>query len=222
MHYNETWQGASPQSHLQRLCFAGRSKKKKPSWQPGRWFAGAFSSHLQPLNGIRRNLIGSKIPTSSTKLVFSGRSENQDGRSGLWLDERLLNSPMNPLNRSPKKRDRKQDLIVLDHVCYLRADRETKMAVPASDWLKYFSVFPSETTEETSKKLDKNQDLKVISQVRVFGPIGKIKMAALPDPSIKVTHCTQVHDMLPFGSFVCGKVFHIHSFYVIFMQRKTF
>ena len=32
-------------------------------------------------------------------LCFSGRSENQDGRPGLWLAETFLTSPLKPLNR---------------------------------------------------------------------------------------------------------------------------
>ena len=40
---------------------------------PGLWLARTFStSLLKPLNGIKRNLTGSKISTSSTKFVFLG------------------------------------------------------------------------------------------------------------------------------------------------------
>ena len=48
--------------------------------------------------GIQRNLTGSKISTPSTKFVFSGRSEKQDGRPGLWLAETFSTSPLKPLN----------------------------------------------------------------------------------------------------------------------------
>ena len=58
------------------------------------------TSSLKPLNGIQRNFTGSKISTSSTKFVFSGRSEKQDGRPVLWLAETCSTSgyPLNPLN----------------------------------------------------------------------------------------------------------------------------
>ena len=53
------------------LCFSGRSEKQ--DGRPGLWLAGTFStSPLKPLNGIQRNLTGSKISTSSTKFVFFG------------------------------------------------------------------------------------------------------------------------------------------------------
>ena len=53
------------------LCFLGRSEKQDRC--PGLWLAETFStSPLKQLNGIQRNLTGSKISTSSTKFVFLG------------------------------------------------------------------------------------------------------------------------------------------------------
>ena len=46
------------------------------------------------------------------------------------------------------KLDRKQDLNVLYQVCIFRADRKTKMAILASDWLRHFFDLFSETTEQ--------------------------------------------------------------------------
>ena len=71
MEFNETWQEARSQRPLPSLCFSGRSKKH--DGRPGLWFAETFStSLLKPLNEIQRNLIGSKISTSSTKFLFFG------------------------------------------------------------------------------------------------------------------------------------------------------
>ena len=68
--FNETWQQAKSLCTLQSLCFSGRSGNQ--DGRPGLWFAETFfTSPLKPLNGIQRNLTGSKISTSSTKLVFS-------------------------------------------------------------------------------------------------------------------------------------------------------
>ena len=51
------------------------------------------------LNGIQRNLTGSKISTPSTKFVFSGRSDKkQDSRPGLWLAETFSTSTPKLLN----------------------------------------------------------------------------------------------------------------------------
>ena len=75
--FNETWQEARSQRPLQSLCFSGRSEKQ--DGRPGFWLAETFlTSSLKPLNGIQRNLTGSKISTSSTKFVFfSGGSEKK-------------------------------------------------------------------------------------------------------------------------------------------------
>ena len=71
MEFNETWQEARSQRPLPSLCFSDRSEKQ--DGRPGLWLAETFStSPLKPLNGIQRNLTGSKISTSSTKFVFFG------------------------------------------------------------------------------------------------------------------------------------------------------
>ena len=65
MQFNETWQNASFQRHLPSLCFFGLIGN-----QDGRRLAEAFSnSPLKPLTRIQRNLIRSKISTSSSKFV---------------------------------------------------------------------------------------------------------------------------------------------------------
>ena len=49
----------------------------KTRWSPGLWLAEIFTtSPLKPLNGIQRNLTGSKISTSSTKFVCFGADRN--------------------------------------------------------------------------------------------------------------------------------------------------
>ena len=69
--FNESWQEARSQHPLQSLCSSGRSEKQ--DCRPGLWLADTFStSSLKPLNGIQRNLTGSKISTASTKFVFFG------------------------------------------------------------------------------------------------------------------------------------------------------
>ena len=67
----ETWQEARFQRPLPSLCFTFRSEKQ--DGRPSLWLAETFStSPLKPLEGIQWNLIESRIPTSSTKCVFSG------------------------------------------------------------------------------------------------------------------------------------------------------
>ena len=62
--FNETWQEVRAKRPLPSLCFSGRSEKQDGC--PGLWLAETFSSFpLKPLNGIQRNLIGSKIRLST-------------------------------------------------------------------------------------------------------------------------------------------------------------
>ena len=74
--FNETWQEARSQPPLPSLCFSGRSEKQ--NGRHGLWLAETFwTSPLKPLNGIQRNLIGSKISMASTMFVFFGPSKNK-------------------------------------------------------------------------------------------------------------------------------------------------
>ena len=74
--FNETWQEARSQCPLRSLCFSGRLEKQ--DGRPGLWLAETFStSPLKLLNGIQRNLTGSKISMSSTKFVFFGPIRKQ-------------------------------------------------------------------------------------------------------------------------------------------------
>ena len=71
LEFNETWQEARSQRPLPSLCFWGRLEKQ--DGRSGLWLAETFStSPLKPLNGIQRNLTGSKISTSSSEFVFFG------------------------------------------------------------------------------------------------------------------------------------------------------
>ena len=59
----------------------------------------------------------------------------------------------------------------------------------------------SETADQNSKKPNRNQNLNVFHQVRVFQADEKIRIATLANLS-KRWHIVQVHDMWPFGPLV--------------------
>ena len=88
---------------LPSLCFSGRSEKTR--WPPLPLIGLRHFRLLlwNRLTGIWQNLTGIMISTSSTKFVFLGRSEKQDGRPGLWLAETFSTSPLKPLNRNSTK-----------------------------------------------------------------------------------------------------------------------
>ena len=137
--FNETWQEARSQCRLPSLCFSGQSEKQ--DGRPGLWLAETFStSPLKPLNGIQRNLTGSKISTPSTKFLFFGPIEKTRWPPWPLIGWDIFDFSSETAERNSKKLDRKQDLNALYQVSVFRADRKNKMAALASDWLRHFRL----------------------------------------------------------------------------------
>ena len=137
--FNETWQEARSQSPLPSLCFSGRSEKQDGC--PGLWLAKTFStSPLKLLNGIQRNLTGSKISKSSTKFVFFGPIGKTRWLPWPLIGLDIFDFSSETAERNSTKLDSKQDLNVLYQVFVFWADRKNKMAVLASDWLRHFQL----------------------------------------------------------------------------------
>ena len=137
--FNETWQKATSQGPLPSLCFSGRSEKQ--NGRPGLWLAETFStSPLELLNGIQRNLLGSKISTSSTKFVFFGLIGKTRWPPWPLIGWDIFDFSSETAEWNSTKLDRKQDLNVLYKVCDFRADRKNKMAAMASNWLRHFRL----------------------------------------------------------------------------------
>ena len=175
--FNETWLKARPQRPLPSLCFSGRSEKK--DGRPGLWLAETFSTGpLKPLNGIERNLTGSKISMSSTKFVFFGPIGKTRWPPWPLIGLDIFDFFSETAVRNSTKLDRKQDLNVLYQVCVFRADRKKRWPPwPLIGW-DIFDLL-SETVDRNSTKLDRKQDLNVLYQVCVFRADRKNKMAAL-------------------------------------------
>ena len=77
-------------------------------------------------------------PLSS--LCFSRPSEIQDGRPGLWLAETFFDF-FSATAEWIDETWQEASPHALYQVCVFRADRKSKMATLASDWLKHFSSF---------------------------------------------------------------------------------
>ena len=134
--FNETWQEARSQCPLPSLCFSGQSEKQ--DGRPGLWLAETFStSPLKPLNGIWRNLTGSKISMSSTKIVFFEPIGKTRWPPWPPIGWDIFNFYSETAEQNSMKLDRKKDLNVLYQVCVFQADRKNKMAVlanPSKRW----------------------------------------------------------------------------------------
>ena len=137
--FNETWQETRSQRLLRSLCFSGLSEKQ--DGRPGLWFAETFStSSLKPLNGIQRNLIGSKISKPSTKFVFFGPIGKTRWPPWPLIGRDIFDFSSETTEPNSTKFDRNQDLNALYQVCVFRADRKNRMAALASDWLRHFRL----------------------------------------------------------------------------------
>ena len=111
-------------------------------------------------------------------LCFSGRSEKQDGRPGLWLAETFSTSPLKPLNRIQRNLTRSKISTSSTKFVFFGPIGKTWWPPwPLIGWDIF--DFSSETAEQNSTKLDRKQDLNVLYQVCVFRADRKNKMAAL-------------------------------------------
>ena len=91
-----------------RLLFWNRRTEFNETWQEAR------SQRLLP------------------SLCFSSRSEEQNGRPGLWLADAHFDFSSETAERNSAKLDRKQDLNVLYQVCVFRAEKWIKIATLAN------------------------------------------------------------------------------------------
>ena len=112
-------------------------------------------------------------------LCFSGRSEKQDGRPGLWLVETFSTSPLKPLNGIWQNlTGRKISTSSTNFVFFWPIGK-----IRWPPWLligrDIFDV-SSETAGGNLMKHDRKQDFNVLYQVCVFGTIGKTRWPPWP------------------------------------------
>ena len=112
-------------------------------------------------------------------LCFSGRSEKQDGRPGLWLAEAFSTSPLKLLNGIKQNLIGSQISKPSTKFVFFGPIGKTRWPPrPLIGWDIFdFSV---ETAEQNSTNLDRKQDLNALYQVCVFRTNRKNKMAAWP------------------------------------------
>ena len=110
-------------------------------------------------------------------LCFSGRSEKQDGRPGLWLAETFSTSSLKPLNRI--QWNLTQSKISMPSTKFVFFGLIGKRRWPPWPLIGWDIFNFSETAEQNSTKLDRKQDLNALYQVCVFRADQINKMAAL-------------------------------------------
>ena len=132
-------------------------------------------------------------------LCFSGQAEKQDGHPGLWLAETFSTSPLKPLNGIQwNLTGSKISTFSTKFVFFGLIGKTRWLPWPLIDWDSF--DFSSETAEQNSRKVDRKQDLNALYLCIFHGSVNK---DGRPGRFLKeVAHCTQVHDMWPFGPLV--------------------
>ena len=177
--FNETWQEARTLHPLPSLCFSGQSEKQ--DGRPGLWLAETFStSPLKRLNGIQRNLKGSKISMSSTKFVFFGLIGKTRWPPWPLNGWDIFDFSSETAERNSTKLNRKQDLNVLYQVCVFQADRKNKIAALASDWLRHFQLLLWKSLNVIQWNLTVSKISTSSTKFVFFGPIGKTRWPPWP------------------------------------------
>ena len=111
-------------------------------------------------------------------LCFSGRSEKQDGRPGLWLAETFSTSPLKLLNGIQWNMTGSKISTSSTKFVFFGPIGKTRLPPWSLIGWDIFD-FSSETAERNSAKYDRKQDHNVLYQVCVFRTDRKNKMAAL-------------------------------------------
>ena len=104
-------------------------------------------------------------------LCFSGRSEKQDGRSGLWLTETFSSSET--AERNSTTHDRKQDLNILYQVCVFVAIR--KIRWPPRPLIRWDISISLKLLNGIQRNLIGSKISTSSTKFVFFGPIGKAR-----------------------------------------------
>ena len=156
----------------------------KHDGRPGLWLAEIFLTFpLKPLNGIHRNLTGSKISTSSTTFVFFGPIGKSRWPTWPLIRWDIFDFSSETTKRNSTILEMKQDLNVLYQGCVYRRIGKMKWSPLILIGWDIFDF--SETTRWNSTKLNRKEDLNVLYRVCVFQANEQTKMAALTDLSQK-------------------------------------
>ena len=132
-------------------------------------------------------------------LCFLGRSEKQDGCPGPWLAETFWTSPLKLLKEIQWNLTARSQR-PLPSLCF-SGRSENKMAALASDWLRHFRLLLWNHRTEFNETCQEERFQRPLPSLCFLGR--SEKQDGGPGQSVKkVAHCTQVHDMWPFGPLV--------------------
>ena len=163
---------------LYQVCVLRADRKKKMAALASDWlrhFRLLFWNRWTEFNKTWQEA-RSQRPLPS--LCFSGRSEKQDGRPGLWLAETFSTSPLKPLNGIQGNLTGSKISTPSTKFVFFGPIGKTRWPPWPLIGQDIF-YFSSETAEPNSIKLDRKQDLNALYQICVFWADRKNKMAVL-------------------------------------------
>ena len=96
--FNKTWQEAGSQV-LYQVCVFRADQKNKMAALASDWLRHFWLLLWNRWMEFNETWHEARSQRPLPSLCFSGRSEKQDGRPGLWLAETFSTSPLKPLNR---------------------------------------------------------------------------------------------------------------------------
>ena len=139
------------------------------------------------------------MSTSSTKFVFFGPIGKTRWPPWPLIGWDIFDFSSETAEWNSTKLDRKQDLNVLYQFCVFRADLKNEMVALASDWLRHFRLLLWTELKETWQEAISQRPLpSLYFSGRSVNKNGRPGLRFLK----KLAHCTQVHDVWPFGPLV--------------------
>ena len=134
-------------------------------------------------------------------LCFSGRSEKQDGHPGLWLAETFSTSSLKLLNRIQRNLTGSKISMSSTKFVFFGLIGKTRWLLrPLIGW-DIFGLLLLNRWTEFNKTGQEARAQRLLPSLCFSGWIGNKNCR--PGWSVKkVAHCTQVHDMWPFGPLV--------------------
>ena len=198
--FNKTWQEARSQCPLPSLCFLGRSEKKGwPPWPLIGWDIFDFSSDTAERNSTKLDR-KQDLNVLYQVCVFRAVGKNRmaalasDWLRHFWL---LLWNCWTEFNETWQEARSQRPLPSL---CFSDWS-EKKMAALSSDWLRHFRLLLWNHWREFNETLQEERSQRPLPSLCFLGR--SEKQDGRPGQSVKkVAHCTQVHDMWPFGPLV--------------------
>ena len=169
---------------LYQVCIFRADRKNKMAALASDWLRHFLLLLWNPWTEFNETWQEARSQSPLPSLCFSGRSEKQDGRPGLWLAETFSTSPLKPLNGIQQNLIGSKISKPSTKFVFLGPIGKTRWPPRPLIGRDIFG-FSVETAEGNSTNLDRKQDLNALYQVCVFRADRKNKMAALASDGLR-------------------------------------